>query len=207
MEAHHKGPAPQLHDGSNLRIGIVHARWNDAIITPLLDGTRKKLLESGVKEENIVVQTVPGSWELPIAVQRLHAASQVQSTTSTSSSGLGAGDLLGSSTSDLTKLTSSTENTTSTAPFDALIAIGVLIKGETMHFEYIADSVSQGLMRVQLDTGVPVIFGLLTVLNAEQARARAGVTEGGHNHGEDWGLAAVEMGAKRRDWVKGKMDL
>lgn len=70
MEPHHKGPAPQLHDGSNLRIGIVHARWNDAIITPLLDGTKKKLLECGVKEENIVVQTVPGSWELPIAVQR-----------------------------------------------------------------------------------------------------------------------------------------
>lgn len=67
---HNKGPAPQYHDGSGLRIGIIHARWNDAIIEPLLEGTRRKLLESGVKESNIVVQTVPGSWELPIAVQR-----------------------------------------------------------------------------------------------------------------------------------------
>jgi hypothetical protein len=67
---HTKGPAAQHHDGSNLRIGIVHARWNDTIIDPLLAGTRAKLLECGVKESNIVVQSVPGSWELPIAVQR-----------------------------------------------------------------------------------------------------------------------------------------
>lgn len=67
---HHKGPAPQLHDGSNLRIGIVHARWNDTIIEPLLAGTKAKLQECGVKDSNIVVQTVPGAWELPIAVQR-----------------------------------------------------------------------------------------------------------------------------------------
>lgn len=93
----------------------------------------------------------------------------------------------------------------STGPFDALIAIGVLIKGETMHFEYIADSVSQGLMRVSLDTGVPVIFGVLTVLNDEQAKARAGISEGSHNHGEDWGLAAVEMATKRKNWAAGKI--
>lgn len=67
---HNKGPAPQLHDGSNLRVGIVHARWNDSIIDPLLAGAKAKLQECGVKESNIVVQTVPGAWELPIAVQR-----------------------------------------------------------------------------------------------------------------------------------------
>ena len=76
-----------------------------------------------------------------------------------------------------------------------------------MHFEYIADATSHGLMRVQLDSGVPVVFGLLTVLNDEQARERAGVGHhgGGHNHGEDWGSAAVELGLKRRAWGQGKM--
>lgn len=74
-----------------------------------------------------------------------------------------------------------------------------------MHFEYIADSVSHGLMRVQLDTGVPVVFGVLTVLSEDQAKARAGVAAGGHNHGEDWGLAAVEMGLKRKGWASGKV--
>ncbi len=67
---HNKGPAPQLHDGANLRIGIVHARWNANIIEPLIEGTKAKLLACGVKEANITVQSVPGSWELPIAVQR-----------------------------------------------------------------------------------------------------------------------------------------
>ncbi|MCJ1399677.1 hypothetical protein MMC11_002879 [Xylographa trunciseda] len=89
--------------------------------------------------------------------------------------------------------------------FDAVVAIGVLIKGETMHFEYIAEAVTQGLMRVQLDSGVPVVFGLLTVLTEEQALARAGVQGGGHNHGEDWGAAAVELGVKRRGWREGRV--
>ena len=92
-----------------------------------------------------------------------------------------------------------------TTAFDAIIAIGVLIKGETMHFEYIADAVSHGLMRVQLETGVPVVFGLLTVLNDEQGKARAGMIEGKHNHGEDWGNAAVELGMKMKDWAEGKI--
>ncbi|KAI1768365.1 6,7-dimethyl-8-ribityllumazine synthase [Hypoxylon sp. FL1150] len=194
-----KGPTPQEHDGSGLRIGIVHARWNSTIIEPLLKGTKDKLLSCGVKESNIVVQSVPGSWELPIAVQRMYAASQIQQSQSSTAS---AGDLLGGSTTDLTSLSSSSQQ----QPFDAIIAIGVLIKGETMHFEYIADAVSQGLMRVGLDLGVPVVFGVLTVLDDEQAKARAGLTPAGHNHGEDWGLAAVELGVKRGAWAKGKME-
>lgn len=143
---------------------------------------------------------MPGSWELPIACQKLYAASLIQSSTSSS---LGAGDLLGSSTSDLTALNLKADGSSaaSTAPFDAIIAIGVLIKGETMHFEYIADAVSTGLMRIQLDAGVPLVFGLLTVLTEEQAKARAGIASGSHNHGEDWGAAAVELGVKRAEWV------
>lgn len=195
-----KGPTPQQHDGSGLRIGIVHARWNHTIIEPLLKGTKDKLLACGVKERNIVVQSVPGSWELPIAVKSLFAASQIQATSS--AGGSSAGDLLGSSTTDLTTLSTGAPST----PFDAIIAIGVLIKGETMHFEYIAEAVSHGLMRIGLDLGIPVIFGVLTVLTEEQAKARAGVLEGSHNHGEDWGLAAVELAVKRNAWAKGKIE-
>jgi 6,7-dimethyl-8-ribityllumazine synthase len=96
---------------------------------------------------------------------------------------------------------------TISGPFDAVIAIGVLIKGATMHFEYICDSVSHALMRVQLDTGVPVIFGVLTALNDDQALERAGLGKGvdkGHNHGEDWGIAAIEMASQTRRWGEGK---
>ncbi|KAL2212101.1 putative 6,7-dimethyl-8-ribityllumazine synthase [Sarocladium strictum] len=196
-----KGPTTEQHDGSGLRVAIVHARWNTSVIEPLVRGAKEKLLACGVKEGNIVVQSCPGAYELPITSQRVISASQIQQT---STGGPSATDLLASSTTDLTAL----PNTTSSGPFDAVIAIGVLIKGETMHFEYIAEATTHGLMRVQLDTGVPVIFGVLTVLNDEQALARAG--EGGsekaHNHGEDWGLAAVEMGVKRREWAAGKIE-
>ncbi|KAJ3149690.1 hypothetical protein HDU86_006867 [Geranomyces michiganensis] len=82
-------------------------------------------------------------------------------------------------------------------PYDAAISIGVLIKGSTMHFEYIADAASHGLMRVGLDARRPVIFGILTCLTEDQAKERAGIAGAagneGHNHGRDWGLAAVEM--------------
>ncbi|KAF7712707.1 6,7-dimethyl-8-ribityllumazine synthase [Penicillium ucsense] len=199
-----KGPgAPETFDGSDLRIAIVHARWNTKIIESLVAGAKKSLFAAGVKEENITVQTVPGSYELPIGVQRLYAASQVQA--SQTGEGPSATDLLSGSTSDLSK-TATSPATTPKKPFDAIIAIGVLIKGATMHFEYIADAVSHGLMRVQLDSGVPVIFGLLTVLTEEQGLERAGLGNGGmHNHGEDWGSAAVELGVKRRDWSEGKI--
>ncbi|KAF4510651.1 hypothetical protein G6O67_002526 [Ophiocordyceps sinensis] len=198
-----KGPstAQQHHDGSALRIAIVHACWNMDIIKPLVAGARERLISHGVKESNVVVQTCPGSWELPLAVQRVFSASQIQST---SSAGPSATDLLASSTTDLTALAAG--GAVASGPFDAIIAIGVLIKGETMHFEYISDAVSHGLMRVQLDTGVPVIFGLLTVLDDDQAKARAGVDGKGHNHGENWASAAVEMGAKRKLWAAGKIE-
>lgn len=194
-----KGPTPQQHDGSALRVAIVHARWNETIIEPLVAGAKAKLLEAGVKEDNIVVQSCPGSWELPIAVQRLISASTIQSSQAGAPS---ATDLLVSSTTDLT----ATATASSSGPFDAVIGVGVLIKGETMHFEYIADAAVHGLMRVQLDTGIPVILGILTVLTDEQAKARAGVDGKGHNHGEDWGSAAVEMGVKRQEWASGKIE-
>jgi 6,7-dimethyl-8-ribityllumazine synthase len=220
-----KGPgAPQTHDGSALRVAIVHARWNTTIIDSLISGTKKSLLASGVKEENIVIESVPGSYELPLAVQRVYSASQIQSTASTVAGGVGSlaqglGDLLGGSASQ-TDLQGSLQpkapeeerkETKLRQAFDAVVAIGVLIKGETMHFEYIAEAVTHGLMRVQLDSGVPVIFGLLTVLSEEQGLARAGLPGGtgkeakGHNHGEDWGHAAVELGVKRRGWAEGKI--
>ncbi|KAL2913519.1 lumazine synthase [Polyrhizophydium stewartii] len=82
------------------------------------------------------------------------------------------------------------------APYAACVAIGVLIKGSTMHFEYISDAACHGLMDVGLRTGFPVILGVLTCLTEEQARERAGAGADparSHNHGIDWAVSAVEM--------------
>jgi len=194
-------------DGSGLRIAIVHARWNKPVIEALVNGAVSKLKESGVKDSNIVIESVPGSYELPFAVQRVIGGSHVQA-------GATASDLLGGlfPSRTGTPALGSTGSAASvvnmpSAPFDAVIAIGVLIKGSTMHFEYICESVSHGLMRVQLDSGIPVIFGVLTALTDDQALERAGIgrdEDKGHNHGEDWGLAAVEMSSHTRRWSQGK---
>ncbi|WVN87873.1 6,7-dimethyl-8-ribityllumazine synthase [Cryptococcus depauperatus CBS 7841] len=204
-------PSEKSYDGTNFRIAIVHARWNDTVIQALLAGTMKKLKEQGVKEGNIVIKSVPGSYELPFAAKKLIEAGKTQSANAAPS-------MLQSSTNLLSLIDNNSSSPTasasqgqpvangSTAPFDAVIAIGCLIKGSTMHFEYICEAVSQGLMKVQLESGTPVVFGVLTVLNDEQALVRAGVGSGenkGHNHGEDWGLAAVELAAQSKEWERG----
>ena len=75
--------------------------------------------------------------------------------------------------------------------YDAVICLGAVIRGATPHFDYVASEVSKGVAQVGLDTGVPVIFGVLTTENLEQAIERAG-TKGG-NKGFDAALAAIEM--------------
>jgi len=75
--------------------------------------------------------------------------------------------------------------------FDAVICLGCLIKGDTMHFEYIAEAASQGIMNVSVSTGVPVAFGVLTTMTDEQAIARSAPGDG--NKGREAALAAIEM--------------
>lgn len=75
--------------------------------------------------------------------------------------------------------------------YDALVALGAVIRGETKHFEYIAGETSRGLQQLTLDFGVPIGFGVLTTEDDAQADARAGGAHG--NKGTDAALAALEM--------------
>jgi len=88
----------------------------------------------------------------------------------------------------------------SSGSFDAVICIGCLIKGDTMHFEFIASATSHGIMDASAATGVPITFGVLTTLTEEQAYARAG--EGADNKGREAALAAVEMATLFRELRK-----
>ena len=87
---------------------------------------------------------------------------------------------------------------------DAIICCGVLIKGETLHFEYISDAVTKGIMDVNLGTMTPVVYGVLNCLNDDQVKKRSSNENGGHNHGEDWAKTAVEMAVMRREARGGK---
>ena len=75
--------------------------------------------------------------------------------------------------------------------YDALITLGAVIKGSTPHFDYVSAEVSKGVAQVSLHTGIPVIFGVLTTDNLEQAIERAGTKAG--NKGSDAAKAAIEM--------------
>ena len=79
--------------------------------------------------------------------------------------------------------------------FDAVLAFGVVIQGETEHFRLVADASSEGLLRVMLDTGVPVLNGVLAAYDAEQADARSGGAMG--NRGAEIALAAIGMARLR----------
>lgn len=78
-----------------------------------------------------------------------------------------------------------------TGRYDALIAIGCVLRGETAHYDYVCSETSRGLQLAQMDTGVPVIFCVLTCDTLEQAIDRAGLKGG--NKGFESGLAAIEM--------------
>ncbi|WFD05985.1 6,7-dimethyl-8-ribityllumazine synthase [Malassezia vespertilionis] len=172
-----KGPAPaptSFPGAEKLRIGIVHARWNIEVIESLVKGALESIAKAGVPSECVLIESVPGTWELPIGTQQY-----VQHT------------------ADHSMIASQA--------VDAVLSIGCVIKGSTMHFEYICDAALHGLMRIGLETKVPVILGVLTVLSEDQALERAGIGrqgKAGHNHALDWGFAAVEMALKNRKQQK-----
>ena len=138
-------------DGSGLRIGIVAARFNDAVVGQMLDGTRARLLALGVADEDISLAWVAGAFEIPLAARAMATSGDV----------------------------------------DAVVCLGCVIRGETPHFDYVAGEAAAGIMRAGHDTGVPVVFGVLTTDTVEQAMERADVDRG--DKGADCADAAVEM--------------
>lgn len=133
------------------RFAIVVSRFNEEITSGLLSGARTALVEAGVRDDDVTLVHVPGTFEIPVTALYL----------------------------------------AETGRFDAVICLGCLIKGDTMHFEYIAEAASHGIMHVSVTTGVPVAFGVLTTLTEAQAAARSEPGEG--NKGREAARAAIEM--------------
>ena len=136
-------------DATGLSIAVVVARFNSGITYKLKDGALEALAKAQAKK--IEVFTVPGAFELPLAVMML----------------------------------------AETERWDAIVALGAIIRGDTPHFDYVAGECARGIQQVMLDTMVPVAFGVLTTDNLEQAEARAGGKLG--NKGYDAAMTAIEM--------------
>ncbi len=137
--------------GEGLRVGVVVARFNDFITSRLLDGARAALSGHGVRDEDITIASVPGSFEIPLAAKKLAGSGR----------------------------------------FDAVICLGAVIRGETGHYEHVANEAAKGISAVALATGVPTIVGGLTTDTLEQAINRAGGKQG--NSGYSAGVVAIEM--------------
>ncbi len=133
------------------RFGIVLGRFNNFIGDRLLEGAVDCIVRHGGAPEDITVYRVPGTFELPLVVQKAAA----------------------------------------TGHHDAVIAIGVLIRGATPHFDYIAAECTKGVASVAQNSGIPVAFGVLTCNTIEQAIERAGTKAG--NKGVEAAMAAIEM--------------
>ncbi len=75
--------------------------------------------------------------------------------------------------------------------YDAVICLGCVIRGETTHFEHVCSEAAKGIAQASMETGVPIVFGVLTTHTLDQAINRAGAKQG--NHGADFALTAIEM--------------
>ena len=134
-------------EGAQLSIAIVQARFNEEHCHALTTSCIQELIRLGVSSDDILLTTVPGALEIPLALQKLGESGE----------------------------------------FDALIALGAVVRDETYHFELVSNESGAGITRVGLDLGIPIANGILTVDTDEQASARV------VQKGKDCALAAVEM--------------
>ena len=146
---------PTKLDGTDLRIGIVVARFNEYAGRGEFDACLDELKKLGVLEEDVTKVSVPGALEIPFALQKL----------------------------------------AQTDEYDALIALGAVIRGETYHFELVSNESGAGISRVALDYDIPVANGVLTTENDEQCEERIDMK------GRDCARCAVEMANLAKEFV------
>lgn len=137
-------------DTETLHFALVLGRFNDLIMTRLVQGCVDALTRHGVKENHIDRAWVPGSFEIPLVARELAL----------------------------------------TGHYDAVICLGAIIRGDTPHFDYVASEAAKGIGQASLQTGVPIVFGIVTADNMQQALERAGIKS---NKGWDYAMNAIEM--------------
>ncbi|KAL0786275.1 hypothetical protein Bca101_002521 [Brassica carinata] len=137
--------------GEGLRFAIVVARFNEVVTKLLLEGAIETFKKYSVREEDIQVVWVPGSFEIGVVAQRLGKSGN----------------------------------------FNAVLCIGAVIRGDTTHYDAVANSAASGVLSAGINSGVPCIFGVLTCEDMDQALNRSGGKAG--NKGAETALTALEM--------------
>ncbi len=140
-----------MFDAKGKSFAIVVTRWNQFIVSKLLDGALDGLKRNKAEDNKITIAYCPGSFEIPLVVQKFAKSGK----------------------------------------YDAVIALGAVIRGATPHFDYVSAEVTKGVAHVQLETGIPCVLGVLTTDTIEQAIERAGSKAG--NKGFEAATVAIEM--------------
>ncbi|HEX6188496.1 MAG TPA: 6,7-dimethyl-8-ribityllumazine synthase [Pyrinomonadaceae bacterium] len=151
VEKTQPAPAPESRNAKGFRFAIVASRWNDAIVSRLIDGAQKALQQASAADDAVDLFRVPGAFEIPLCAQKAAQSGK----------------------------------------FDAVICLGVVIRGDTPHFEFIAASAARGISEASLRTGVPLLFGVITADNVAQAQSRSRDDE--NNKGYEAAMAAIEV--------------
>ena len=151
---------PTKLDGTDLRIGIVVARFNEYAGRGEFESCMDELRKLGVMEEDVTKVSVPGALEIPFALQKL----------------------------------------AQTGEYDALVALGAVIRGETYHFELVSNESGSGITRVCLDYDIPIANGVLTTENDEQCEERIDMK------GRDRARCAVEMANFAKEFCVDEFD-
>ncbi|HLX07100.1 MAG TPA: 6,7-dimethyl-8-ribityllumazine synthase [Thermoanaerobaculia bacterium] len=171
--------------GAGRRFGIVASRFNQRIGKALIAGASDCLLRHGVAAADVLLVTVPGAWEIPQALAVLAEEHQrPRQPRQTPAQQTAAQETAA-------QATAARETAPRRGGLDGLIALGVVIRGETPHFDFLARECTAGIARVAERHGLPVAYGVLTCDTTEQAEERAGGKAG--NKGWEAALAALEM--------------
>lgn len=150
----------EIADLDSIKVGVLVSKWNSDITTNLLNGAVEVFEKYNFIKENIIVEEVPGSFELIYSAKRF----------------------------------------LQTNKFDVVIVIGCIIQGETKHFDFIADGITQGIKDLNIQYDTPTIFCILTDLNKKQSIDRSGGNLG--NKGHEAAIAAMEMLKFRKKYAK-----
>ena len=151
-------------DGKGMKFGIVVSEWNYEVTGALALGAVDTLVKNGVRDEDIIVKHVPGSFELTLGGQFFAEYTDV----------------------------------------DAIILLGCVIQGETRHFDFICQGVTKGATDLNIKYNIPVIFGVLTTENQQQALDRAGGRLG--NKGDEAAYTALKMVSLQNSFEAGPVE-
>lgn len=153
LSSHKKSDIPS---GKGMKFGIVVSEWNEEITGSMAKAATDTLVGNGVSPKNILIKSVPGTFELTLGAQLVAENTEV----------------------------------------DAIICIGCVIQGETKHFDFICQGVTYGITQLNIDFGIPFIFGVLTTNTLQQAKDRSGGKHG--NKGVEAAITALKMVALQR---------